>query len=152
MLKDEFNRLMQIFHEGAEGKQINLDEVFRQSIEFFQHLKVQIEKGTPEEKKEAMMMMSQMYTRMMEETKKITERSGLSEEQLLNYAENPSNFTPEQWRQIQESKERISEAGKNLAQVIQDLAKGKPPGEPSEEDKKGPASGKKPKRSQWMRS
>jgi hypothetical protein len=152
MLKDEYNRLIKLFHEGTEGRAVNLNEVFTHSLEFFQHLKVQIEEGGPEEKKEAMAMMAEMYNQMMLETKKITERSGLSEEQLLAYAENPANFTSEQWQQIQESKSKISEAGQDLTKVLKDLNKGVPfPGTPSKEEKKG-AGGKKSKKSQWMRS
>ncbi len=148
MLKDEFNRLIKLFQEGAEGKQINLEEVFGQSLEFFQHLKAQMETGNPEEKKEAMTMMAEMYKQMIAETKKITERSGLSEEQLMSYAENPSNFTPEQWKQIQESRQKISEAGQDLSKVIQELSKGGPiASPPAKEEKKG----KKSKKSQWLR-
>jgi hypothetical protein len=148
MLKDEYHRLIKLFHEGAEGKSINLAEVFSQSLEFFKHLQAQMEQGSPEEKKEAMAMMSEMYNQMMVETKKITERSGLSEEQLLAYAENPANFTSDQWQQIQESKQQISEAGKDLSKVLQDLAKITPP---TQEEKKD-TGGKKSKKSQWMRS
>jgi hypothetical protein len=148
MLKDDYNRLIKLFHDGAEGKSISLDEVFAQSLEFFNHLKVQIEKGNPEEKKEAMSMMSEMYNQMMSETKRITQRSGLSEEQLLAYAENPANFSPEQWRQIQDSKQRISEAGQDLTKIIQDLTKGMPTPSSEKEEKKG----KKSKKSRWMRS
>ena len=96
MLKDEYQRLMNLFHDGAEGKPINLQDVFSQSLEFFQHLKEQIEKGGPEEKKEAMKMMGEMYQQMIAETKKITEKAGVSEEQLLAYSENPANFSTEQ--------------------------------------------------------
>jgi hypothetical protein len=148
MLKDDYNRLIKLFHDGAEGKSISLDEVFAQSLEFFNHLKVQIEKGTPDEKKEAMSMMSEMYNQMMSETKRITQRSGLSEEQLLAYAENPANFSAEQWRQIQDSKQRISEAGKDLTKIIQGLTKGMPAPSSEKEEKKG----KKSKKSRWMRS
>jgi len=147
MLKDEYNQLIKLFHDGAEGKTINLDEVFAQSLTFFNHLKAQVEKGSPEEKKEAVSMMSEMYNQMIAETKKITERSGVPEDQLLAYAENPSNFTPEQWQQIQQSKQKIAEAGKDLMKAFQNLAKGASPSAETEEKK-----GKKSKKSQWMRS
>ncbi len=148
MIKDEFNRLTKLFHEAAEGKQINLEEVFSESLAFFEHLKEQIAKGSIEEKKEAMAMMAEMYTKMMEDTKKICEQSGMSEEQLISFAENPSNFSPEQWQTIQESRDKIYKAGQNLAKTIQDQRAppaAKTKGEQAEK-------GKKPKKSQWMRS
>jgi hypothetical protein len=157
MLRDEFNRLMALFHEGAEGKPINIEEVFAQSLMFFEHLKEQIRTGSPEERKEATDMMVQMYQQMMVETKRISERSGLSEEQLASYAENPSNFTQEQWRAIQESKEKIYRAGQDLAKSIQ-ATSGEaepPPAAPGEKKKPSgpnPHKPKVPKKSQWTRS
>jgi len=148
MIKDEFNRLISLFHEASEGKMINLDEVFSQSLAFFEHLKEKIATGDPEEKKEAIAMMSEMYNKMMEETKKICERSGMSEEQLLSFAENPSNFAPEQWQKIQESRDKIYKAGQNLAKEIQGPGPAKPPKPPKE----GGDGGKKPKKSEWLRS
>lgn len=142
MLKDDFDRLLKLFHEGAEGNLSNLDEVFSQSLEFFKHLKAQIEKGTPEEKQEAMRMMGELYSQMNIAAKQITEKSGLTEEQLLSYADNPSNFTPEQWAAIQESRQQISKAGEDLAKAVEGIGKKPSPGK----------EGKKSKKSQWMRS
>jgi hypothetical protein len=147
MIKDEFNRLTKLFHEAAEGKTINLEEVFSQSLAFFEHLREQIAKGSDEERREAIAMMAEMYTRMMEDTKKICERSGMSEEQLLSFAENPSNFSPEQWQKIQESRDKIYKAGQNLARTIQDKGAGSKPQKEEQKEKS-----KKPKKSQWMRS
>ncbi len=158
MLKDEFQRLINLFREGAEGKPIKLDEVFSQSLQFFEHLKVQIQKGTPEEKREALVMMTEMYKEMIEETKKITQQSGMTEEQLLTFAENPGNFTPEQWEAIQSSKDRVFKAGTELAKVVQGLFTAQPPEsvpgqEPGKvEEKKAPSPTKKAKRDKWMRS
>jgi hypothetical protein len=152
MLKDEYNRLIQLFRDGAEGKPINLAEVFSQSLEFFQHLKEQMQEGGPEEKKEAMAMMTELYQQMMTETRKITEKSGLTEEQLMAYAENPANFSADQWRQIQDSKQKIAQAGQDLSKVVQHLTQGAPPpGKEGDKDHKD-HKGKKGKKSQWMRS
>jgi hypothetical protein len=162
MLKDEFNRLMNLFAQGAEGQPINLEEVFKQSLAFFDHLNVQVQKGSQEEKKEALMMMSEMYTQMMQETKKICEKTGMSEEQLANYAENPSNFSPEQWNSIQEARQKMLSAGQNLAKSVSAIdpgarkAAGPAPSTPAPKEgggeKKGGAPVKKSKKSQWMRS
>ena len=151
-LRDEFNRLIKLFHEGAAGKQpVNLEEIFRSSLEFFEHLKAQIQTGTPDEKKEALMMMAELYNQMTAETKHITERSGLSEEQLVSYAENPGNFSPEQWSAIQESRQRITKAGQDLAKVIQMISQAGPPSEKPKDEKKPPHP-KKHKKSNWLRS
>lgn len=149
MLKNEFERLMKLFHEASEGKVMNLEEVFSQSLVFFEHLKEQIANGSHEDKREALRMMSEMYTQMLNESKRISERSGMTEEQLLSFAENPSNFTPEQWTAIQASKEKIVHAGQDLAKTIEKSNKIDVP--PSGEKKPHPKD-KKSKKSDWMRS
>jgi hypothetical protein len=121
MIKDEFNRLMALFHEGAEGKKINLHELFAEALAFFEHLKQEIKHGTPEERKEALQMMAAMHNEIKEESKKIIKTSGLSEEQLLTFAENPSNFTPEQWKDFQESKTQIHQAGMELVNEVKQV-------------------------------
>ncbi len=158
MLRDEFNRLMNLLAQGAEGKQINLEEVFKQSLAFFDLLNVQLKNGTSEEKQEALMMMSEMYNQMKQETKKICEKTGLSEDQLMTYAENPSNFSPEQWRAIQDARGKMSAAGQSLSKSVGDLSKdpkkeAAKPSIPQErlERKPGPHP-KKVKKSNWMRS
>ena len=152
MLRDEFNRLIHLFKEGAAGNLVNLEEVFAQSVEFFNHLKAQVENGGPEEKKEALQLMTEFHQRMTEESKKIAERSGLSEEQLVTYAENPANFTPKQWEAIQESKSQISQAGHNLARTLYEKGRELPPEALHKEEKKKPLGPKKPKKSSWIRS
>lgn len=156
-LRDEYHRLIALFEAGAEGKPIHLQDVFQQSLQFFEHLKVQIHRGSPEEKKEAMNMMMDMYRVMMEQTKRISQRAGLSEEQLLAFAENPSNFSPEQWHSIQESRDKIFHAGQEIAQAIKEFAQDpsskqqEPPLIESHEKKKGKGV-KKVKRSDWTKS
>lgn len=151
MLKDEFDELVRLFEEGVQGHHVNLSDVFARSLQFFEHLKVEIANGTPEEKAEAMNMMADLYKHMTEETKKISERSGLSEDQLLAYADNPSNFTPDQWQMVQESKEKIAQAGSDLAKLIYDQGQVRPQ---DQEKKEGARSApiKRSKRSQWLRS
>ncbi len=152
MLKDEFNRLMKLFHEASEGKSINLEEVFSQSLQFFEHLKDQIAHGSLEDKKAAMQMMSDMYTQMIAESKRISERSGMSEEQLVSFAENPANFTPEQWKAIQASKEKIMHAGTDLAKTLQNINKPPSTKPASTGEKKPHDKDKKHKKSDWMKS
>jgi hypothetical protein len=151
MLKDEFQRLMTLFHEAAEGKTTNLEEVFKQSLQIFQHMKEQMAAGTQEDKTEAMKLMAEMYQQMNAESKRISEVSGLTEEQLVAFAENPANFTPEQWSSIQASKEQIVNAGQDLATTLERSDKTPQGVEQKKPENKGPKD-KKGKKSEWMRS
>jgi hypothetical protein len=121
MIKDEFNRLMKLFHQGAEGKQINLQELFSESMAFFEKLKEEFAQGTPEDRRDALKMMSEMHKEVIAESQKIIKNSGMSEEQLFAFAENPSNFTPEQWQDFQKSKSQIHAAGMELVDSVKKL-------------------------------
>lgn len=121
MIKDEFNRLMKLFHQGTEGKQINLQELFSESMAFFEKLKEEFAQGTPEDRRDALKMMAEMHKEVIAESQKIIKNSGMSEEQLFAFAENPSNFTPEQWQEFQKSKSQIHAAGMELVESVKKL-------------------------------
>ena len=118
MFKDRFDELMKIFHEGAEGKSIDIKQLFSQSLALFEDLKQELKNASPEEKNDLMRMMTDMYKQMLQETKKISQNSGMSEERLLAYSENPSNFTPAQWEMLQESRMKIHKAGQGLLKAM----------------------------------
>jgi hypothetical protein len=150
MFKDRFDELMKIFHEGAEGKPIDIKKLFSESLALFEELKKELKEASPEERTDLMRMMSDMYREMLQETQKICENSGMSEEQLLAYSENPSNFTREQWQTLQESRMKIHKAGQGLLKALDTF---NPPKEvhthtvqPLHKEKK------KSKKSDWKRS
>ena len=64
-------------------------------------------------------LLSEMQQFLAGETKKIAARSGMTEDQLARFAENPDNFSPEQWKSMQTVKAKITERGQQLKKVIQ---------------------------------
>lgn len=148
MLKDEFELLKTLFHQAAEGKNVNLEEMFSHSLKFFEQIREQVIKGSPEEKRAALDMMNQMYSQMMVDTKKISEKSGMDAEQLAAFAKNPANFTKEQWEAMCASKDQIQHVGEDLAKAVEKVGPIPPaaPAKPSvTKDKLG-------KKSKWIRS
>ena len=159
MLQDEFDRLMNLFAQAADGQPVNLDDIFKEAFAFFDSLSVRLKTGTEEDKKEALAMMSRMYAQMMMHTKKIAEKTGMTEDQLSAYSENPSNFTPEQWASIQAARNKMLSTGQNLAKVLgpsQPGSSGKAPTpqapSPPKQEKEGGGHPKKTKKSKWMKS
>jgi hypothetical protein len=151
MLKDDFDRIMEIFMQSAEGKAVNLEQLFAQSMSFFEQLKEVLRKGEAGEKKEAMLLMGELYTKMMAEMKRISARTGLSEEQLFALSENPSNFSQDQWRVIQTAREKLGHTGTDLARIISGGAVTSlpPPPTPKVPSKK---KGSSKKRGGWIQS
>lgn len=156
MLRDEFNRLMKLFQEGSEGKPVQLDEIFRESLAFFERLNEQIKAGDPDAQKEALTMMKEMHAQINTHVKKIAASTGMTEEQLATYAENPGNFSPDEWAALQQARNQMSKAGHNLVQSVKELDESsrKILAQPA-----SPAAPKKPatpikraKKSDWNRS
>jgi hypothetical protein len=150
MLQEEFSRLIYLFQQATEGKNIPVEEVFHKSLEFIEHLKEQIRTGDEEDKKAAIRMMNELYKYMKNHTKMVCEKAGITEEQLLASSENPANFTPEQWARMQETKEQLTQSGRQIIQLIQkdkSAPEEQPPSAEKKEQKK-----RKGKKSQWMRS
>ena len=147
MLDEEFEQIKRSFQKASQGELRDLQNVFQGSLHFFEKLKKQIIEGKTEEKMEAIRMMTELYQEMMKETKTISERLGMSQEELAKFAENPENFTKEQWDALQSSKQQIEAMGKQLAGDVS-----KAESAPLAEKKKNTPLPPQTKRSDWMKS
>jgi hypothetical protein len=148
-LREECQQLSDLFRRAAEGQAIDLQQVFTESLQFFERLKVELQAEDPQQRQEAMTMLMEIYQHMMTDTKLICETSGMTEEQLISFAENPANFSKEQWESIQESRRKIFNAGQELAKTLEQLS---PPQIEPKAPSKHQSSSKKIKKSDWMRS
>ena len=144
-LKEECQQLSDLFRRAAEGQPIDLQQVFTQSLQFFERLKLELKEEDQQRREEAMAMLMEIYQHMVKDTKLICETSGMTEDQLVSFAENPANFSPEQWTSIKESREKIFRAGQDLAKALEQLST-------SQGEKKPHDPIKKIKKSNWMRS
>jgi len=86
---------------------------------FFEHLKELIKSGTAEEKKEALQVMTEMYAQMQKETQKICEKTGMTPEQLNEFASDPKNFSADEFKAVQDAKEELTRVGQDLAEAAQ---------------------------------
>ena len=145
MLKDDFEKLYDLLSRSVEDKSLNLNEVLKESVHFFDELKEELPKAPPSERKEMARMMQQLYAKLQEVYKIIAQRAGMTEEDLYTYSENPSNFSPDQWRLIQDTKQELFESTRQLHSKVE----GKGATAPKQEKKpKTP----KAKRGHWMKS
>lgn len=162
MLQEEFSRLIYLYQQASEGnKQVSLEELFRKSLKFVDHLKQQIKEGDAEDREAALKMMRELFSQMQKQTRIVCERAGMTEEEMTARSENPDNFTPEQWKNMQEAKDRLTKAGQELSRAIHESsptqqktppAAGPAPPAPPEAGKPQEKKGKTPKKSGWMRS
>lgn len=156
MFREEFSRLIFMYQQAAEGKGGDIQEIFQKSLDFIELLKQMIVTGDQEDKMAAARMMKELHEHMKEHLKIMCKKSGVSEEQLIAHAENPANFTPDQWKKIQASKELLAQEGEKLVKLIhtQKSEKLESPEtlHSKEPHKKKSVKIKRTKRSDWLRS
>lgn len=149
-LKKEFENLkMRFKKEVSRADNFDLPALFKDSLMLFERLKNELRTCKPEEKQNIIAMLAELQQFISSETRKIAEKSGMTEDQLARFAENPDNFSPEQWKSMQTVKEQLSKRGAELKKIIKDQQE-----LDGSKTRKGTGSKKKPKitKKGWMRS
>lgn len=146
MLEDRVQKLVSFFQNIEQGKKVNLNEVVKEYLLFFEELKERLQSATPEEKRQLFLIMNDIYAKMLAESQKLAQRSGLSEEQLLQLAENPNNFSQEQWELLQNTKKSLTETSRDITKTL--VSSKKPEPKSSVSNNKKPRKG----RSNWLKS
>lgn len=145
-IRKQFNKLYRHFSEQGKGTKVNFEQMMADTMEFFEQVQLELQEGSPEEKKELLEMMEKMYQKLNEESERISEEAGMSEEELMAYSENPDNFTPMQWMLLEHTKKSMKKSGRQITRLLS--GEKKAPSTKAAPKKKG----KRAKKSTWMRS
>mgnify|MGYP001410560270 CR=1 FL=1 len=113
-MDDEFEKILRFFDLKDSEKQEHLKEIYTDAFEFFNRFKHIMQNGTRDEKKEAVKKLNYLKSRIEKETEQVAEKTGLTKEQLSEYANNPGNFDPEMWNFIQKEREKLETNSKKL--------------------------------------
>ncbi|MEM7174891.1 MAG: hypothetical protein AAF443_03040 [Chlamydiota bacterium] len=133
-MEDEFDRIVNFFSLDDKEKEARLQEIFSDSVAYFERFRNIMMHGTPEEKQEAIEKVSKLKERVEMETKKVCEKTGLTEEQLLARAKNPANFSEDQWNALTEAQKKIESGVREVKEKVE-----------SSEEKSPSVEKKKPK-------
>jgi hydroxymethylglutaryl-CoA reductase len=147
MFEEDIKKLLSYFTQISEGKQVNLNEMVKEFLVFFEKLKQELRIADEAQKREIFALMNDMHKKLLAETKKISEKTGMTDDQLLKFIENPSNFSPDQWQTIQEAKTKMKHASEELTQSLKVQSSREKPVKTRAKPRK-PGTG----RSGWVRS
>ncbi|HSX03501.1 MAG TPA: hypothetical protein VLG76_02100 [Rhabdochlamydiaceae bacterium] len=117
-MKEQYQKLFHLIEKANDDKSFKLEDVLREAVAFFDGIRMAYMKASKEEKEELLHMMNGLYRRLQETSKQIGEKVGMSEEGLKDYSENPNNFSPEQWKFLQESKNKLHGSVKALSKDL----------------------------------
>ena len=118
-MEDEFDRIVNFFSLDDKEKEERLQDIFADSVSYFERFRNTMMHGTPEEKKEAMEKVAKLKDRVEKETKKICEKTGLTEEELLKRAQNPENFSENQWNALSDAQKKIESGVKDIQETAE---------------------------------
>lgn len=151
MLQEEFEKLM-TYMKSAEMGNVNMEEMMGQVMGFFGGLKTDLMSASPEERQEIFSKLSGMYSQIMDVSKGYAEKLGMSQQELLQLADDMKNFTPEQKELMEKTKSQMVQEVQDIASYIQEKEGGEKPklGEKESGPKEAPR--RKKTRSKWVRS
>lgn len=144
-MQDEFERIMAFFDLSPEEKEGRLQEVFEDSVEYFERFKYVMLNGTKEEKKEAVKRVMMLKKKIEEETQRVCEKTGMTPEQLAAFSNNPKNFSEDQWHAIEGAKKKLEEGVGEIKKVAQAKRSSRAPAK-EEGREEAPSGDKKPKK------
>lgn len=148
LMDDEFNKIMDFFSLNPEDKAVKLEDIFEDSIEFFNRFQNVLENGTEEEKMEILAKVMKLQEKLQEETEKMCSDSGLSEEELKEFANDKENFTEEEWDTITHAKSKLDDQAEKISKFLPGSSPGPAEVIPAQKKKK---SAKK-KGGKWVKS
>lgn len=103
--------------ESNDRQQMAL--LLKQAFALYEKVKLSLQEGTDEQERlKNAEIMKEFREFLAAESKKLSKRAGVSEEEMLRYNENPENFTKEQWIAMQRMKKAFSSKTKEIRQVI----------------------------------
>ncbi len=108
-MADEFERIMAFFHLSLKEKEERIQELFDDSCAYFERFKHVIKEGSAEQKKEAIERVVILRNRIEEEAKQIFAKTGMSEQELTEFANNPKNFSASQWEAMEKARQQLKE-------------------------------------------
>lgn len=154
MIKDKYQKLLHLIEKSIE--EASLEDILKEAVQFFEELRREFPKADQDQRIEMVQMMNHLQELLKKVSKKVADQTGLTEDDLYALAENPSNFSPDQWQLVQETKKKLYDSVRKFSGAMEEETKKSQPAE-GQEVKKTPRPMRPPiirrsKRSDWMKS
>ncbi|MCH9617368.1 MAG: hypothetical protein SP4CHLAM5_09660 [Chlamydiia bacterium] len=147
-MKDEFNKIIDLFSLESEEKEKRLDEIFQLSMSFIEKYKHVQSEGTEREKADVVKKLLILKEKISLETKASEEALSLSKEEIKELSSDQENFTKEQWELLQKTKQSLTQEQLELQQHKKEALNKQIKSNPTKGSKKKTKRG----RSSWLKS
>ena len=107
VMKDEFQKIIDLFSLESEEKEKKLNEIFRLSMNFIEKYKYIQHEGTEREKEDISKKLAILKEKISKEATSSESELGLSKEEIEDLSQDRSNFTDEQWELLKQTKQTL---------------------------------------------
>ena len=122
-ITQEIDQVMADLQKSVDANgNIDLPLLLGEVVSLFEHLKSVLPKTNPKERSAIVDKMSQLHVFLLKESKRLSNQTGISEEQMLRFAENPDNFSKEQWALLEKVKTVMSSQTNEIKKVMEQFA------------------------------
>lgn len=122
LITEEINQVMSDLQKSVDANgNVDLPTLLAEVVTLFEHLKAALPKTNPKERTDIVEKMSQLHTFLLKESKRLSSQTGISEEQMLRFAENPDNFTKEQWNLLEKVKTVMGSQTNEIKKVMEEF-------------------------------
>jgi hypothetical protein len=123
----------------AEGSGASLEQLVDASVRVFGLLSEAIQDPDSKQSQHLLDLVNKLKTRLEDESKKALQEAGMTEDDLKQFLENPNNFSPQEWDQLQSMKGEMMKASQQFTETALGV-------DTSAEGAKRPG----PRRSEWL--
>lgn len=121
MIKDEYERLIKLIEESKEPSSLEL--ILKQAVVFFETLRAIFPTAEKEEKAEIVQMIGTLKAKIDQVARDAAAKAGMTPEKLTEISDDPSHYTPEQWRLMQETKRKLYDSARRLSATMEEKKK-----------------------------
>jgi hypothetical protein len=101
----------------AEGSQATLEQLVDASVRVFGLLADAIQDPESKQSQHLLDLVNRLKVKLEDESKKALNEAGMSEEDLKEFLNNPENFSPQEWEQLQSMQSEMSKASSQFMQA-----------------------------------
>ncbi len=121
-ISEDVQKVMAELQKSVDAKgAIDLVFMLREIVKLFERVKAGLASTDEEERSNIFSAMRQLHSFLMSENKRLADNSGISEEQMLRFAENPDNFSREQWALMKEVKSKMGQQSSEIRSILQKI-------------------------------
>ena len=153
-IKEEYTKLMTLLNQTLDPEKFKLEDVLKEAVVFFDELRRVYPTAPKEEREEIMQMMQVLHSRLQEISKEVIEATGMSEEEVAEYSENPNNFSAEDWQLMQKTRGELTKSARRFSEALEEEKGPQTPQPKGERPKKRPATSRarRARRSRWTKT